>query len=851
MPKITNLKIELQSNTENTYFATWTFNETARKVVYKNTGVGVGSYVKISSGAKYYNGVAVPSWVISDVWKVIQLEGDRAVLGKNLSGSHNIQSAINVKYLTPNGAKATAEEIVPKAKSYLDYYQVKWYYATGDGVSFVGSSSDEKVRQSTYNAPSNATGVKVYVRPIAKKRKVNGKDVAYWTASGVSKYLSLAGNPPAQPSSPPTVEIDKYKLTVSLDNITDSRTDQIHFQLYSGNKLFKTATIKVQACRAIAYFSINPGTDYRVRCRAINLYGKDKINGPWSDFSSPVGTIPATPKSIVSVKATSETSVQVRWEKVSNATSFEVQYTTKKEHFDISNDVQTLTVESPEYAEVTGLETGQEYFFRVRAVNDVGKSSWTEIKSIVIGEKPAAPTTWSSTTTVITGESLILYWVHNSSDNSSQTFAEVEVYYNDRKETYTVENTRPEDEKDNTSEYKIDTTPYIEGTKIQWRVRTAGITKQYGEWSIQRTVNVYAPATLALSLTNNADTDITTVTSFPFYIKGVSGPVTQKPIGYYVEITANELYETVDSIGEEKLVSAGDVVYSQYFDTNEQLLVELLPSSIDLESGIHYTIKCTASMDSGLSTDGTLQFDVAWEELSYEPDAEIGIDEETYSAYISPYCINDLSEPIEDITLSVYRKEFDGSYTELATGLDSLNDTYVNDPHPSLDYARYRIVATSKTTGSISYYDPPGYPILGKSIIIQWDEKWDTFDTTQEEELETPPWTGSMLKLPYNVDIADGNAQDVVLVKYIGREYPVSYYGTHIGSTATWNTVIPKEDKETLYALRRLSVWMGDVYVREPSGSGYWAYVNVSFNQKHDDETIPVTLDITRVEGGI
>ena len=62
---------------------------------------------------------------------------------------------------------------------------------------------------------------------------------------------------------------------------------------------------------------------------------------------------------------------------------------------------------------------------------------------------------------------------------------------------------------------------------------------------------------------------------------------------------------------------------------------------------------------------------------------------------------------------------------------------------------------------------------------------------------------------------------------------------------------IPKTDKETLYALRRLQVWMDNVYVREPSGSGYWATISVSYSQAHRAVTIPVTLSITRVEGGI
>ena len=89
------------------------------------------------------------------------------------------------------------------------------------------------------------------------------------------------------------------------------------------------------------------------------------------------------------------------------------------------------------------------------------------------------------------------------------------------------------------------------------------------------------------------------------------------------------------------------------------------------------------------------------------------------------------------------------------------------------------------------------------------------------------------------------------LIEYIGRAHPVTYYGTQLGVGATWNMEIPKNDKETLYGLRRLSRWLGDVYVREPSGSGYWANVVISYSQKHCETTIPVTLTISQVEGGI
>lgn len=860
MPNVSNLALKLQTGTDSTYFATWEFEESAKKPSggSSSSTIRKGDWVTITSGATYYNGVAIPSWVKAETWKVIQVtKGDRAVLGPNKKGGYNIQSAISTKYLTTgesssSSSSSSSDEIV----KYLDHYQVKWYYATGDGIWFISNEngSDVKVKQATYGAPSNATKVKVSVKPVSQTHEVNDKDVSYWTGSWVSKELIVDANPPEKPDTP-TVKIESYKLTATIENIGDSRTDEIQFEVYSGTTRVSVGTVSVKTCRASYTCNISAGTDYRVRCRAINTYSETKVYSEWSSYSSSVGTIPNTPENITEIKALSKTSVRISWSTVENATGYGIEYTTKKIYFDSSSEVKTMTVtNTTSYAVVTGMDTGEEYFFRVKATNDVGDSGWSEIKSVTIGETPAAPTTWSSTATAITGSPVTLYWVHNAEDGSSQTYAEVELYIGDTLEVYTVENSADEDEKDKTSQWVLDTSSYVEGTSVKWRVRTAGITKEYGDWSVQRTIDIYAPATLQLSMTDIDGNTIETLTSFPFYIKGLAGPKTQVPISYHVSITSNEQYETIDNVGNPKMINSGEELYSNHFDISDPLLLEMTPNIIDLENNIHYTVTCTVSMNSGLTAEESVSFNVEWIDVPYEPDAEIGIDIDTFSAYVSPYCLDSEGNAITDVSLSVYRREFDGSLTELATGIDTTANEYILDPHPSLDYARYRIVATSKTTGAVSYYDPPGYPVGGKAVIIQWDDEWSNFDAGvdgEDDEMASPPWSGSMLKLPYNIDVSENNSSDKSLVEYIGRMHPVTYYGTQLGVAASWNMEIPKSDKETLYALRRLARWMGDVYVREPSGSGYWASITVSFSQKHNNLIIPVTLSITQVEGGI
>ena len=107
-----------------------------------------------------------------------------------------------------------------------------------------------------------------------------------------------------------------------------------------------------------------------------------------------------------------------------------------------------------------------------------------------------------------------------------------------------------------------------------------------------------------------------------------------------------------------------------------------------------------------------------------------------------------------------------------------------------------------------------------------------------------------MLALPYNVDISDSVSKDVELIKYIGRQDPVSYYGTQVESSGSWSIDISKADKETLFTIRRLARYMGDVYVREPSGVGYWASVSISYSVNHGEMKIPVSIEVKRVEGG-
>lgn len=964
---------------------------------------------------------------------------DKIAVGQKLylngKPATNTTASSAVKFIAFGLQSDTDSTIFAKwewTKSNTDKYSTVWSYKTEDGNWFIGNESDTTNKESTYSAPSNAVSVRFKLKPIAKTHTVKKKQVAYWTIKEWTawKVYNLKDNPPVIPKAVPTVSIENYKLLAYINNVFDNdtlgRPDTVEFQIVnSKNKVHSTVKSKVNANQVSCSVNVTAGEKYRVRCRSYR--SSDKTYSDWTDYSSESLTKPSS-VNVTSVSAASETSVKLTWKAVSTATSYDIEYATNKDYFNITDQTQKKTgiTDTTTYT-VMGLEGGVTYFFRMRAVNASGESDWSAIKSVIIGTKPAAPTTWSSTTTCVSGEELILYWIHNSEDGSSQVRAELSLTINGNTkiETITNSNINDDEHKDDTSSYVIDTIPYNEGTVIKWKVRTCGITNVYGDWSIERTIDIYAPPTLDLQVRDINDNPISVLTTFPFNIYGIPGPKTQAPIGYHVNIVPNESYETVDNVGNAIFITQGEPVYSQYFDITEDLNIDLSAGDIDLETNITYNVIVTVSMNSGLSAESKWEILVNWTETKYTPNAEIFYDDELYVTYIRPYCeytkaeyrictkgsgeddyiltsetvdnpdgtevedgvteygypvyestsstgdtlyyclvpdckfykctyegditeyeatnefvdvangdvvpgavtsngyqiystvideddtvyyyivgnykyevnrvdytryvktdeeIDEIlngvlienahtkdDEPVyssasgsfcivatndvisvEDVTLSVYRREYDGSYIKLAEGIENNHETFITDPHPALDYARYRIVAVENTTGSVCYYDAPGVPTGEGAVIIQWSETWSAFDpngSIDGDELVAPVWSGSLLRLPYNIDVSDNHDPDISLVEYIGRKRPVSYYGTQLGETSTWKVDIIKEDYDTLYALRRLSSWLGDCYVREPSGSGYWAHVKVSMSQTHDSLIIPVTLDITRVEG--
>lgn len=833
-----------------------------------------------------------------------------------VQGSYNMVSNLQVRL--QSGTDRLLYATWEWKKGNTDKYKVTWRYYTGDGVWFIGSESEESYGSAgwsvrvTYTAPNNALKVSCSVKPISKTyQKKTGKnsftEVSYWTAQerAQSYEFSNAGLP-STPSTPSITIENDYTLVVEL-SVPDNNTDSIELEIVQDNKTTYAAPVVNVAKNYVRYTrKIAGGHQYKVRARArvngipyFNQNAKKTANSridyktvypfyasAWSDYSSNISTVPAAPTKITRHNIDTLNSINLYWTAVNGADGYTVEYTVAKKFFDRSSETQTLSVTSPS-ALVTQLDSGQTWYFRVKATNSQGDSGWSAVYAVVLGVAPSAPTTWSEVATAVVGDTVRFYWVHNSEDSSTQQDAEIQVAVGDgewqtKTPTYLSPNAGEAsylsyetflytsgELVDALGERILDAngnvvstavySAYSEGAVIRWRVRTQGVLEgAWSPWSTERVMVLYAPPSVGLVVTDSEESEssVFTFTSFPIYIKAIAYPATQRAVSWHISVTANGSYEAHDTVGRQVIVTAGDEIYSEYISSTEaeNILSKVLNAgNIDLENGQGYTITVKVGMSSGMTAESSQAITVNWTVDNFWPNAEIGIDQEALCAYIRPYCVDEDEELIENLVLSVYRRDYDGRFTEIATGIENLGSTVVVDPHPSLDYARYRIVAMSTETGMIAFYDMPGEPIGETGIVIQWNEAWSDFDMPSRDgdAVATRVWAGSMLKLPYNVRVSEATAIDKNLVEYIGRSAPVSYYGTQLGVSGSWSSDIPASDIETRYALRRLQIWRGDAYVREPNGVGYWASVNVSFNKDYNNLLMPVTIEVTRVEGGM
>lgn len=662
--------------------------------------------------------------------------------------------------------------------------------------------------------------------------------------------------------------------------------------------------------KATASFSLTSNNKYVFLAKAINVQGKVNKLSAYSDatkaFYSALSRVENVSSTILPNK-----NVKFTWKALKTIqngdqeSGYILEYTTNKTDF-INGTAEQVTVHTNS-AELS-LNYGI-YYVRVRAYksidgNDVvGAWSGDGTKQYPyhvrkLSKDPYPPTVWTNVNRVTSPNPFIVSFVHNSADGS--TWKRARIILSNEEHTETIDVTNPDQYAEDQS-YSREIRPTLYGlyadSVIQVRVATQSLWDDGAfdpsddQFNDPVEVEFIRIPSYSVSLQSPGyDPDTLELKQLPLTVVYFeSGGVSL--LGMNVTVSANNAYPDVNALGEAQFISEGEIIYSKYHSypsdeswsggsyapwPNYYDYLRIKSTELKLKTGISYSITLESHFVNGLTDQRTIDFTSAVEPPDYTFSGTVVYDPETMGATIDVWSyyytdqmdvatINGLfvdyfqgltadmvysgQLTYPDVDISVYRIQPDGDMILIDSGLQS-NGTSAFDPHPALDVARYRVVVTDNATGYIDYTDIESEPIGEYNLVFQWDENYISGREIIDEEYEVPVATGKILKLPFNINISESHDMEVQNVNYIGRKHPVSYYGTQTGEKASWSTDVPKTDTESLALLREMAVYPGNFYVREPNGNGYWANIKVSYSINYDSVVIPVSVDITRVEGG-
>lgn len=254
------------------------------------------------------------------------------------------------------------------------------------------------------DAPVAAFAARAYAAPALSA----GILPATLLAVGSAAYAA-----PGKPSlSSPSNNKTNVATSTRLDWGSVSGADYYLIQVSTKSNFSSTVVYEAPTSSQYDVGGLSNGVKYywRVRACADKWWGSDDC-GDWSstwNFTTVGITAPGVPTLVAPVSGTSNvsTSPQLSWISSSGATSYTIQVS-KSSSF--ASGVEEKTTSASSYA-LSGLNYATTYYWRVRACNSAGCSSYTSSRSFTTEAAPPPPPTddWATCTADLTGSKLCL-----------------------------------------------------------------------------------------------------------------------------------------------------------------------------------------------------------------------------------------------------------------------------------------------------------------------------------------------------------------------------------------------------------------------------------------------------------
>ena len=552
-----------------------------------------------------------------------------------------------------------------------------------------------------------------------------------------------------------------------------------------------------------------------------------------SDTEWDGGSVPNAPTNVNVASTSTPGTVRITWDwPWQDANSATISWADHADAWQSTDEPDDYTIENTHANEwfVSGLETGQRWYFRVRLTQGTGDNAvngaWSEIVSIDLSSAPVLPTLSLSSGVITEGGSVSAFWSYVSTDGTYQAYAEVcEATISGSGITYgdIIASTQ-------TAQHVT-----IYADEVGWNVgethylcvRVVSASGRASDgWSDPVPVIIAAPLEINIASTSLSNKKLTAMPLTATITGAGNGGITQ------LIIERAESYH-IDRPNEEDFNGYQGETIAIFEQTGEaQITINREDLFGSLDDGASYNLIATIQDGLGQSASETIRFEVDWAHQALMPEATVRIEDGV--AVITPTAP---SGAAEGDTVDIYRLSADKP--ELIVKGAEFGTEYV-DPYPAFnEYGGHRIVYRT---------------IDGDYITAEGDLAWIDLQQDAGDYIKSiasvVDFDGTSIELFYDTTHSTSWEKGFRETEYLGGSIQGDWGKAVKTSSSVKTAKVTVEDQASMQDLRRLAAYPGICHIRTVDGSSYACDIEISVDRQYDQETVRATynLDITKVD---
>lgn len=562
--------------------------------------------------------------------------------------------------------------------------------------------------------------------------------------------------------------------------------------------------------------------------------------------------LPKAPTNVVAKPTNIGGTVRVEWDwSWQSADGAEVAWADHDDAWESTDEPETYEISNlqPSFWNVSNLETGKKWYFRVRlfqqGTDKKTYSPWSDISdgsTIDLASAPSKPFLTVSKSVLTPKDKLTCAWVYSTTDGTNQGYAEIaEVTTNNGVTTY-----NPIAHATSEQYITINASRWRAGQTVRLAVSVMSESgRKSDEWSDPVPVSIAtaptcsivktSPATSIVPVQRTRDDGSTytpyTMVALPAHIT-VNGAKSDGKTILAIERDGNYPLDRPD--GTTYTGFSGETIYRAEKNGAGQFEIALDDLIGQLDDGAKYVAVATVKDSLGQTAGDRFPFEVHWNRQAKDPVGSEELNEQNVSVITVGTPEGGAGE---GDYVNIYRLSADKP--ELIYEKAEFGQQYV-DPYPTIgEFGGHRLVYTTIYGDYITGTEPNGERIAYLDVEDPLYIDAVLFD-----------FEGDRVQLNYGVSVNHSWSKDFTETKYLGGAVQGDW-NLAVGRTAQITaSLIHDTEADTIESIRRLATYAGVCHVRTPDGSCFSADVQVAENNPSNKygEIVQYTFTITRVD---